>query len=121
MTALQVLPQRHVAVLILRDVLGFHASDVAEMLDVTVDSVNSAFKEPAPASSAGSSRPPGHLPTTRSWPGTTCSACGAHSHSRSRRRDGSAGRRAGVPGITETWWPYDGDFWHPGVFWHNNA
>jgi RNA polymerase sigma-70 factor (ECF subfamily) len=74
-TAVQLLPPRQRAVLILRDALGFPARDVARMLDSTEESVTSALKraratmqhhparpEPAPVpapttASAGPGRP----------------------------------------------------------------
>jgi Sigma-70, region 4/SnoaL-like domain len=43
-TALQLLPPRQRTVHILRDVLGFHAMEVAQMLDSTEQSVTSALK-----------------------------------------------------------------------------
>jgi RNA polymerase sigma-70 factor (ECF subfamily) len=43
-TALQVLPARQRAVLILREALGYHAAEVAEILGSTTESVTSALK-----------------------------------------------------------------------------
>ena len=84
-TALQILPPRQLAVLVLRDVLGFPASDVAGMLDSTVDSVNERAE-------AGARE------------------LGAPTSDRHRRifrgRDrGEVRPRAGSPPISTRWWP----------------
>ena len=92
-TALQVLPARQLAVLVLRDVLGFRASEVAGMLGSTVESVNSALKRARANLQPGRRPPTVNLPPPARSDAIVAKFVRAYESARSRLAGGPADRR----------------------------
>jgi RNA polymerase sigma-70 factor (ECF subfamily) len=109
MAAVQVLPPRQRAVLILRDVLGWRAADVAGLLDTSVASANSALQR-----ARGTLRR--HLPARRSeW---TRPAAPTEEERDLRDRFMAAFERADIDAIAELLHPDARGIMPPYPMWH---